>query len=100
MDREKFKKIIKLRSCWKIDKRVGDYKLPNNEKLSDYVTELVKSQLELDRLAISSDGKLVFSAWDDKKKQYELYIPFGENENCSYYEQEIRIEKLVKEIIK
>lgn len=99
MNIEKFKKIIKLRSCWKIDKRVGDYKLPNNEKLSDYVTELVKSQLELDRLAISSDGKLVSSSWNDEKKHYELYIPFGENETCSYYEQEIRIEKLVKEII-
>lgn len=99
MNIEKFKKIIKLRSCWKIDRRMGDYKLPNNEKLSDYVTELVKSQLELDRLAISSDGKLVFSAWDEKKKMYELYVPFSENEFCSYYEQEIRIEKLVREIV-
>lgn len=99
MNIEKFKKIIKLRSFWKIDRRKGNYKLPNNEYLSNYVKELVKGQLELDKLAISSDGKLVFSAWDEKKKMYELYVPFSENEFCSYYDQEIRIEKLVKEII-
>lgn len=99
MDREKFKKIIKFRSYWKIDRRKGNYKLPNNEYLYKYVEELVKGQLELDRLAISSDGKLIMAAWNDKTKNYELYVPFGENETCSYYEQEIRIEKLVKEII-
>ena len=99
MNIEKFKKIIKLRSCWKIDRRMGDYKLPNSEKLSDYVKELVKSQLNLDKLAITEDGKLVFSAWDEKKKMYELYVPFSENEFCSYYDHEIRIEKLVKEIV-
>lgn len=100
MDREKFKKIIKLRSFWKIDRRKGNYKLPNNEFLFNYVEKLVKGQFELDKISISSDGKLVPSSWDDEKKHYELYIPFGENETCSYYEQEIRIEKLVKEIIK
>lgn len=99
MDREKFKKIIKLRSFWKIDRRIGDYKLPNNEYLSKYVEELVKGQLELDRLAISSEGKLIMAAWNDKTKNYELYVPFGEIEICSSYDQEIRIEKIVREIV-
>lgn len=29
MKRENFKKIIKLRSCWEIDKRKGNYELPS-----------------------------------------------------------------------
>ena len=42
MKREDFKKIIKLRSFWKIDKRKGNYKLPGGDNLSVYVTDLVE----------------------------------------------------------
>ena len=35
MKREDFKKIIKLRSFWKIDKRKGNYKLPNGNTFQD-----------------------------------------------------------------
>ena len=50
MKRKDFIKIIKLRSVWKIDKRLSniDYTLPNGEKLSDYIEELVTSQMEID----------------------------------------------------
>ena len=52
MKREDFKKVIKLRSFWKIDRRKGNYKLPNGKMLSDYITSLVESQMKLDNLAI------------------------------------------------
>lgn len=52
MKREDFKKIIKLRSFWKIDKRKGDYKLPSGDKLSKYIRKLVISQMQLDNLLI------------------------------------------------
>ena len=35
MKREDFKKIIKLRSFWKIDRRKGNYKLPNGKFLDN-----------------------------------------------------------------
>lgn len=54
MKREDFKKIIKLRSFWKIDKRKGNYELPNGNRLSSYVRELVESQMKLDGLLIRS----------------------------------------------
>lgn len=48
MKRDDFKKIIKLRSIWKIDRRKGNYTLPNGEKLTIYVKNLVESQMKVD----------------------------------------------------
>ena len=58
MKREDFKKIIKLRSFWKIDKRKGDYKLPSGDKSSKYIRKLVISQMQLDNLLIGENGDL------------------------------------------
>ena len=105
MKREDFKKIIKLRSCWKIDKRKGNYKLPNGNNLSVYVTDLVESQMKLDNLGIRSNGDLCFASggeWNTETKEFDDYTlmpPFQDNEICSYDEMEKRINRLVHELL-
>ena len=105
MKREDFKKIIKLRSFWKIDKRKGNYKLPNGKMLSDYVTGLVESQMKLDNLGIELNGDLCFMSgggWNteaNKFNDYTLMPAFQGNEVCSYDDMEKRIKSIVYEII-
>ena len=105
MKREDFKQIIKLRSGWKIDKRIGDYRLPNGKFLSDYVRKLVESQMELDSLLISKDGNLCLcegGGWNPETKQFDDYrlLPdFKETEICTDEEMEMRITNLVNEIV-
>lgn len=98
MTRENFKKIIKLRSCWKIDKRKGDYKLPSGDNLSSYVSDLVYQQLEVDKIAIASDGNLYSYGGGGYNEDFVIWIPFSENETCSYDMQERRVNILIREI--
>ena len=106
MKREDFKKIIKLRSFWRIDKRKGNYKLPNGKRLSSYITDLVESQMNIDNLGIRSNGDLCLMSGGERNAEtnefdnYTLMPAFQDNEICSYYEMETRIKKLVSEIIK
>ena len=105
MKREDFKKIIKLRSCWKIDKRKGNYKLPNGNNLSVYITDLVESQMKLDNLGIRSNGDLCFMSggeWNTETKEFDDYTlmpAFKDNEVCSYDDMEKRINRLVHELL-
>lgn len=105
MKRSNFKKIIELRSTWEIDKKRGDYKLPNGDKLSDYIGQLVDSQLELDHLMIRENGDLCFGTggqWNVDTKSFddcELIPDFEDSERCSYDEQQRRIRFLVKDIV-
>ena len=105
MKREDFKKIIKLRSFWKIDKRKGNYKLPNGKRLSDYITSLVESQMKLDNLGIRANGDLCVvsgGVWNTETKDFDDYTlmpEFKDNEVCSYDEMENRIKSIVYEIV-
>ena len=95
MKREDFIKIIQLRSCWKIDKRKGNYKLPSGDRLDSYVYYLVHTQLTLDSLGISKNGN-IYTISNDKKN---LFIPFDDDEETNRWEQYERVNKLVFEII-
>ena len=105
MKREDFKKIIKLRSFWKIDRRKGNYKLPNGERLSGYITKLVESQMQLDGLGIRANGDLCMASggsWNTETKAFDDYTlmpAFQDNEICSYDDMEKRIKFIVYEII-
>lgn len=105
MTRENFKKIIKLRSEWKIDKKKGDYKLPNGKPLSHYIAHLVETQMEIDHLGIRENGDFCFmdgGEWNPELKkfdEYRLMPAFENNESCSRDEMESRIKYLVYEII-
>ncbi len=105
MKRDNFKKIIKLRSFWKIDKRKGNYRLPNGKFLSDYVRDLVESQIKLDHLGIRSNGDLcnvVGGGWNSETKNlddYTLMPAFQPNEVCSWDDMENRIKSLVHELL-
>lgn len=99
MKRNDFKKIIKLRSRWKL---TGDnYKLPSGDSISVYIQKLVESQLEIDQLAVLKNGDLAFSTggeWNDQAKV--LLMPdYKENETCDFYEMEKRIKVLACEIV-
>ena len=72
MERADFKKVIKIMSGWRIDKRKGNYRLPNGEKLSGYVCTIM--------------GKF-------------LHNNGADDEKYDYLKQSERIEKLVKEMI-
>lgn len=105
MKRANFIKTIRLRSFWKIDKRRGNYALPNGKKLSWYVSNLVESQLAADKLGVGSDGNLYPAyggKWNDVEKKfddYTLIIPFKSDEKCTFEAQERRINNLISEIV-
>ena len=105
MKREDFIKIIRLRSVWKVDKRIGNYKLLNGRRLSDYISKLVETQMEIDNLGIRKNGDLCFcqgGGWnfDDRKfNDYVLHPAFEKNEICTYVEMERRINNLIREIV-
>ena len=105
MKREDFKKVIRLRSYWKIDKRKGNYNLPNGERLGSYITKLVESQMKLDNLGIRANGDLCMvsgGAWNTEKKEFDDYTlmpEFQNNEVCSFDDMEKRIKSIVYEIV-
>lgn len=105
MKRKDFIQIIKLRSVWKIDKRRGNYTLPSGNKLSDYVEELVESQMKIDNLGIRANGDLCFCEGGDLNlegynfEDYLLKPGFEENEICAYDKMQKRIKHLVFEIV-
>lgn len=67
--------------------------------LSEYVRQLVESQLKLDSLAIAADGSVHFCMPADQPESIIIQRSFGENEECSEYRQGKRISALVDEII-
>ena len=105
MKREDFKKIIKLRSFWKIDRRKGNFKLPNGERLSSYITKLVESQMKIDNLGIRANGDLCMvsgGGWNTETKEFDDYTlmpEFQNNEVCSFDDMEKRIKSIVYEIV-
>lgn len=102
MKRQDFIKIIKIRSFWKIDRRKGNYCLPNGEKLSSYVRKLVEGQMQLDKVAITEEGDIrpcAAGTWDKDLKAFSDYRFFGSASDCSYDEMQKRVNALVSEIV-
>lgn len=105
MRRSDFIELIKLRSRWKIDRRVGNYEIANGKNLSTYVQYLVESQLKLDGLWIRENGDLCNGTggeWNEATKEFDDYTltpNFEKKETCSVAEMERRIHVLVYEIV-
>lgn len=109
MTRNDFVKIIRLRTSWRIDKRRGNYRLPDGSLLSSYIEDLVIGQLMLDAVAPTASGELAHCVGIDPTKAtkkdecglpvYHLFTPFGENEECSYDEMQRRIKSLVNSVM-
>ena len=93
MGRADFKKVIKIMSGWRIDKRKGNYRLPNGEKLSGYVCTITEKFFFFFFMAIAEDGD-IYDIVNDT-----IFIPFADDEKYDYLKQSERIEKLVKEMI-
>lgn len=93
MTRKELATIIKARSIWKIDRRRGDYRLPSGNRLSEYVYDLVESQLALDNLGILANGNMAFL-------NNKILMPaFKPTEETTQDEQVKRIEQFVNELI-
>lgn len=105
MKRTDFIQIIKLRSIWKVDRRRGNYKLPNGERLSRYITDLVDSQMRIDNLGIRENGDLCLCAggdWNNETNDcndYVLMPEYDNNEVCTFEDMGKRIKSLVFDII-
>ena len=102
MTRKNFIKIIKIRSFWRINKRMGNYSLPNGEKLASYINRLITEQMELDGLGIGEDGEM-FHCWKKPADIFWTYEPMtndgNNNISVSYDEMEKRINRMVAEIV-
>lgn len=103
MKRKDFITIIKLRSFWAIDRKRGNYTLPSGERLFSYIDDLVRGQMDLDRICITASGDLESRAMSGLDEAglpiYTALIPFGKNEVISFDESERRIKKIINEII-
>ena len=109
MTRKDFIKIIRLRSSWKIDKKRGNYTLPDGSRLSSYINQLIMGQLMIDSIAPSENGDLNPCHNIDPSKAlekdicglpiYHIVVPFGNDETCDFDEMERRIKKLVNSVI-
>ena len=107
MTKEDFKKVIKIMSHWRIDKRRGNYKLPSKERLSVYLESLINKFLVNNGLALDKNlnARDVFQSDEERylefyqKKEIKIFIPFGEDEISNYMEQDKRINMLIRELI-
>ena len=91
MLRSDFKQVIKCVSIWRIDKRKGNYKLPNGDRIRDYLAELVGDLLTNNRWGIAENGNVRDIV------NGELYVPFKANEPL--INQDIRVIKLINEML-
>lgn len=105
MKRSDFISLIRLRSRYKIDRRVGNYEIAIGQKLSTYVEYLVESQMKLDGLWIRENGDLcngTGGGWNEATRKFDDYTLtpiFEKKETCSIAEMERRIHTLVYEIV-
>lgn len=93
MNRDKFIRVIRLLSKYKIKRKLGNYILPNagQTRLSDYVNDLIRDTLERLCMAIGMDGNVY------PVKDGLLNAPSGENQKIP--EQKELIEKLTKSVL-
>ena len=93
MKRNEFKRIIKIMSFWRVDRRRGNYRLPSGDKLSDYLLGEVLRFLDRNNLAIDSRGDVheVISG--------AIFVPFADSEELNEEQQEARARAIVREMI-
>ena len=95
MKRENFKKVVKAFSAWKIDKRKGNYILPNGERLQTYLKELTEKLLQNNDLAFAKNGN-VYEVFNVDNRKF-MFVPFGTDEKIE--EQEERIKNFVIDLL-
>lgn len=93
MKRNDFKQVVKIFSIFQIDKRKGNYTLPNGAKLSEYLQNLVSEILERNNLAIRSDGSV------GEILNGKIFKPFGDDETTTPEQQEKRCTALIIEML-
>lgn len=98
MTRAEFKQVIKAFSLWRVDKRKGNYKLPNGERLSDYLIRLAMAELENHNLGIASNGEIVdVLLRDGNLRLMKPFTDIDEESNASV--QTERVITLINEML-
>ena len=95
MKRTELKTVIKAISDWKIDKRKGNYRLPNGRFLSDYLEEIGEDFLKAFSKAISIDGDV----YDYIAETSTIFRPFLDNERTCQDEQRKRLQAIIFEML-
>lgn len=73
MKRAAFARIIKIMSYWKVDGRRGNYTLPSDIRIKQYIEELISEALRRYSAAITSDGDIYRGAeWDNNILAYRI----------------------------
>lgn len=96
--RNDFTKIVKMLSFWKIDRRKGNYELVGGKKLKDYLFDLVQGFCLDNSLAFGDDGHLHY-AEREKASVKMFYFWMPKVEETTSYEQVIRIERFISEML-
>lgn len=99
--REDFKKVVKIFSCWRVDKRRGNYRLPSGNRLNNYLYRLVWELLRNNSLGFGSDGNIhaVCKRITKDTEELIMFVPFAEDEAVIKSEQNDRVRKFVDELI-
>lgn len=96
--------IVKELSSWRIDKRAGDYKLPNGAKLSDYLYEIIEDFCEKYNMIIDENGVAypIMTKIDGGNRWRDSFIglvEFGENITITRPEFVINMENMAKRMV-
>lgn len=101
MKRKEFKQLIKIMSTWKVDKRRGNYRLPDGSPLCSHLYDVAANQLKLNGLAIDSKGNVnkVFTSLKPTSLTENCIEFMFLNEKTSVIEQQHRLSKVIHEMI-
>lgn len=102
MKRKEFKQLIKIMSTWKVDKRMGNYRLPDGSPLCSHLYEVAANQLKLNGLAIDSKGnvnKVFFNSLKLTSLTEKCIEFMFIDEKTSVIEQQHRLSKVIHEMI-
>lgn len=97
MTRTEFKQVIKAFSLWRVDKGKGNYKLPNDERLSDYLGILAHKELDNHNLGINEKGNITDVLFRNGK--WWLINPFDTDEEYDIDIQRKRVATLINEML-
>ena len=95
MNKKELKTVIKAISDWKVDKRKGNYRLPNGRFLSDYLEEIGEDFLKAFSKAISINGDI----YDYNPQTATILRPFLDNEQTCQAEQRKRLKAIIFEML-
>lgn len=94
MKKNAFEQVVKAFSIWRVDRRKGNYTLPNGKRMADYLEELTGELLKTNRLAFRKNGDV-----GELIGENEIFTPCAEDERTTDAEQEKALKKFVYDLL-